>query len=113
MKEYKTIILEGIEYNLVPKGEKILLSAEELSFKVPYSIHTIRKLKKEMTKDEHYYQHNNGKIMFHAINAVAFLEAREKGKQKNENIERKCVPEERQSVSMDQFVDQWKKDKAS
>ena len=79
-----------------------LFTIDLLAKKVPYSVHTLYKKKKKMIIGKHYFQCNNGKILF-CDEAVYFLLNITKGK--HEIKQRDNIQEERQSVSIHKYFD--------
>lgn len=79
------------------------LTLKELSLITKYSRHTIYKKIKLMTKGDHYFKPNNGKILFSEL-AVDFLV---KGVQKNENKQRLDIQEKAESISAHKFISGW------
>lgn len=78
-----------------------LFTIEELSKKVPYTINTLYKKKKQMTLGLHYFQVPNGKILF-CDEAVSFFLNKSKGT--HENKQRNCVQEERKPLSLSEYL---------
>lgn len=100
--KYKTIILDNIEYKLVPVEEELTLTTDELAQKCKCSKETVYKAKKTMTEGVHFFKPNGGKILFDAIKAVDFLLNRKKGKP-NESKQRECIQKKRQPISLSEF----------
>lgn len=100
LKKFKTIILDGVEYKLIPKFEKFYLTTKELCTKTKRSKETIYKAKKNMKAQIHFSKPNNGKILF-SDDAVAFIL---NGEHKNESIKRKCEEKTRQPISLSEFL---------
>jgi hypothetical protein len=99
--KFKTIILDDIEYKLVPKDMNFYFTIEELSKRTKFAVATLYKLKAKLTEGLHYSKPNGGKILF-SDKAVDFLT---QGKH-NENKQRDCIQEKRQPVSLSEFFDQ-------
>lgn len=102
VNEYKHIILDGIEYKLVPVNEKKHYTTEELSIETKFATETIYKAKKKMTKDVHYFKPNGGKILF-TQEAVDFLI---KGEHR-ESKQRVSISGQKEPVSVDKLISQW------
>ncbi len=99
----KTLVLDGVEYMLVPKDREFYLNTDDLAQTVKLSKDTIYKAKSKMTSGVHYSKPNGGKILF-SDKAVDFLLKGDHRDGKNESKQRECISKEGQPVSLSEFL---------